>query len=97
MEDVHVPLVSQTVPVPHVQQLSPKVMSPILLCCSSTLEVGAGGTAVEVEPCRQQFVNVAVRHISAEEQSGKMASDMVVRAKQRFITEFLHAEKHCTR
>jgi hypothetical protein len=36
--------------------------------------------AVEVEPSRQQLVSfVAVRQMAAEQQSGKMASDMEVR------------------
>jgi hypothetical protein len=43
-----------------------------------------GRMAVEVEPPRQYFVSfVAVRHIAAEGQSGKMAPDMEVRRKQR--------------
>ena len=36
---------------------------------------------------------VAVRQMTAEEQSDKMASDMEVRMKERCVTEFLHAEK----
>jgi len=31
--------------------------------------------------------------MTAEGQSDKMASDMEVRMKQRYVTEFLHAEK----
>jgi hypothetical protein len=36
---------------------------------------------------------VAVRQMTAEEQSDKMASGMEVRMKQRCVIEFLHAEK----
>jgi hypothetical protein len=58
------------------------------------LEADAGGTAVQVEPSRQQLVSfIAVRQIAAEEQSGKFASDMEVRTKQICVMEFLHAEK----
>jgi hypothetical protein len=54
--------------------------------------------AVEVEPSRQKSVCfIAVRQIAAEEESGKMASDMEVRAKQTRVIEFLHAEKNFTR
>jgi hypothetical protein len=35
----------------------------------------------------------AVRQITAEEQSDKMASDMEVRMKQMCVNEYLHAEK----
>jgi len=34
-----------------------------------------------------------VRHVTAEGQPHKMASDMEVRMKQRCVIEFLHAEK----
>jgi len=36
---------------------------------------------------------VAVRQMTAEGQSDKMASDMEVRMKQGCVIEFLHAEK----
>jgi len=36
---------------------------------------------------------VAMRQMTAEGQSDKMASDMEVRMKQRYVIEFLHAEK----
>jgi hypothetical protein len=58
------------------------------------LEVDAGGIAVEVEPPCQWFVCfVATWWTAAEEQPGKMASDMEVNKKQRCVTEFLYAEK----
>jgi hypothetical protein len=54
--------------------------------------------AVEVEPSRPEFVSFfTVQQIAAEEQSGKMAPDMEVRKKQKYVIEFLHAEKNCTR
>jgi hypothetical protein len=54
--------------------------------------------AVEVEPSRQQFVCfIAVRQIAAEEETGKMASDMEVHAKQKRVIELLQAEKNFTR
>jgi hypothetical protein len=62
------------------------------------LRVGAGGIAVEVESSSQYFVSfVAMQQIAAEEQSGKMESDMEVCTKQRYVIKFLHAEKNCTR
>jgi hypothetical protein len=44
----------------------------------------AGGMTVEAEPsCLKYVSSVAVRQIAAEEQSGKMASDVEVRMKQK--------------
>jgi hypothetical protein len=65
-------------------------MPPILLYWPLTLEADASGMAVEVETSNQQFVSfVAVRKTPAEEQSGKMASDMEKCMKQRCVIEFL--------
>jgi histone-lysine N-methyltransferase SETMAR len=44
-------------------------------------------------PANIPLNSVAVRQMTAEGQSDKMASDMEVRMKQRCVIEFLHAEK----
>ena len=36
---------------------------------------------------------VAVQQMAAERQADKMASDMEMQMKQRYVTEFLHMEK----
>ena len=59
-----------------------------------TSEANVVDMTVEVEPSRQYSVNfVAVRQMTAEGQSDKMAPDMEVRMKQRCVIEFLYAEK----
>jgi hypothetical protein len=66
----------------------------MLLCWPMTLEADTGSMTVEVEPSRQTYIRFfAMRQTAAEEQSGKMASDMEVRRKQRCVIEFLIAEK----
>jgi hypothetical protein len=44
-------------------------------------------------PANIPLNSVAVRQMTAEGQSDKMASDMEVRMKQMCVIEFLHAEK----
>jgi len=59
------------------------------------LEVDVGGKAVEVEPsCQYSLPCVVVWQMAAEGQSDRMASDMEVHMKQRYVTEFLHEELH---
>ena len=70
-----------------------KVMPPILIYWSMTLEVDVRGMAVEVEPSRQYSITFCCRVMAAEEQSDRMVSDIKVCMKQRCVTEFLHVEK----
>ena len=57
-------------------------------------EVDVCGMPVEVEPSYQYPLHfVAVGQMAIEEQSDKIVSDMEVCMKQRYVTEFLHAEK----
>jgi hypothetical protein len=56
------------------------------------LETDADGMAVEVDNSCKGFITfVAMQQITAEDQSGKLVSDMEVHTKQRCITEFLYA------
>ena len=70
----------------------PKVMPSILLCWPAVSEVDVGGMAAEVEPPHKHSVT-AMWQMAAEEQSDKMASDMEVHMKQKYMAEFLHTEK----
>ena len=71
-----------------------KVMPPILLCWIIIPEADVGGTVAEVKlHTNIPFQFVAKWEVAAEGQSDKMASDAKVHVKQRYVTEFLHAEK----
>jgi len=64
------------------RRAAPQVMPPILLYWSTTSEADAGGMVVE--PSHQ---------CSPQRQSDKMASDIEVQVKQKYVIEFLHVEK----
>jgi len=68
-------------------------MSPVLLFWPVIDEVDIGGIARLNLPTNTLFHFVAVWQMAAEEQSDKMVSDMKVHKKQRYGSEFLHAEK----
>ena len=63
----------------------------MLLCWPMISEEVVGGMAVEAEPSHQYSINV--KQIAGEEQSDKMASDMEVQIKQKYVIEFLHVDK----
>ena len=63
-----------------------KVMPPILIYWSMTLEVDVRGMAVEVEPSRQYSITFCCRVMAAEEQSDRMVSDMELHVKEKFVT-----------
>jgi len=68
-----------------------KVIPPILLCWPTTSEahVSRGWTF----PLSIPFHFVAVWQMTAEGQPNKVVPDMKVCMKQRYVTEFLYAEK----
>ena len=58
------------------------------------METHVGGMAVEVEPSYWYPIPFCFSvETAAEGQSDRMVSEMEVCVKQRYVTEFLHADK----
>jgi len=70
-----------------------KAMPPISLCWAMTSE-DFGGMASEVEPSHQYSIMLCCHVMDGSRETVcQIVSDREMQMKQRFVIEFLHAEK----
>ena len=72
---------------------APKVISRILLRWTMRSEADVADTAVEAEPSQQYSIMFCCHVTDGSGVLTKYVSDMELRMKKRYATEFLHVEK----